>query len=379
MRILIVEDGRQRGALAAVRSLGRAGHEVGVAAPVDALSSWSRWCARTHLIPRPSDPSAATQLKELIRNHNYDVIFGVGDSECLMLAGAREHLDAAVGVVEHGSLVRALDKSELGEVGDRLGIRTPAILDRIPDNLSCAGLIIKEKIHGQENPDGRAGHSAPALVHTGHEAEAAAADIRSAGGTPLFQEALRGELVAYCVVRDRDGRALGDLQQRATRTFPPEAGVSVRAETTPVSPQIREDCSRLLDELGVWGVAEIQFIAPPDGRPALIDVNPRFYGSMALAIKAGIDLPMLATAVVSKQNLPAFKTARVGVRYQWLEGDLRRARIERRNGLMKDLASSVGFAPGAAHSIFALRDPKPPARFAAELLKRALKKGATTN
>ena len=375
MRILIVEDGRQRGALAAMRSLGRAGHEVGVAASVDALSGWSRWCERTHRVPRLSDSTAVKALEQVIRDNNYDVVFGVGDSECLMLASARDQLKAVIGVVEHDALVRALDKTELGVVGDQLGIRTPSVLDRIPDTLPSAGLIIKEKIHGQETAEGRAGHSAPSIAHTVGEAQAAVAAVESAGGTPLLQEALQGELIAYCVVRSRDGRTVGDLQQRALKTFPPGAGVSVRAETTPVDEQLREQCLRLLDTLGIWGVAEIQFIAPPGEPPALIDVNPRFYGSMALAIKAGIDLPVLATAVALEQNLPSFRTARTGVRYQWLEGDIRRARIERKDGFARDLVSSIGFAPGAAHSILALRDPKPPVRFLSELLKRGIKKG----
>jgi hypothetical protein len=47
------------------------------------------------------------------------------------------------------------------------------------------------------------------------------------------------------------------------------------------------------------------------------------------------------------------------VRYQWLEGDLRRAAVERRGGLLLDLAGTLRFAAGAVHSTLSLRDPAP--------------------
>lgn len=373
MRVLIVEDGRQRGALAAVRSLGRAGHHVAVAAPKTPLSGWSRWCNDVQRIPDASDARCIGRITRIVRQERYDVVFPVGDAECLMLAASRDHLGAAVGVADHNSVRRALDKVELGVVAERLGIRTPQVLEEIPSPLPAAGVVVKERLHGQENQGGRAPHSAPVLAVTTKEAIAAAAAIEGGGGTPLFQEAVAGDLIAYVACRTKDGHIVGEMQQRALHTFPPQAGVSVRAVSTPVDPALRDACARLLDELGLWGVAEIQFIAPATGTPALIDVNPRFYGSMALAIRAGVDFPVLLTAIATGIE-PQARAGRVGARYQWLEGDLRRALVERRGGLSRDIWSCLTFAPRAAHSIFTLKDVNPALRMTWELMTRAPRK-----
>ena len=42
------------------------------------------------------------------------------------------------------------------------------------------------------------------------------------------------------------------------------------------------------------GVANVQLRRDVHGRPALLEVNPRFAGAMPLTIAAGVDLPSLA-------------------------------------------------------------------------------------
>jgi hypothetical protein len=57
--------------------------------------------------------------------------------------------------------------------------------------------------------------------------------------------------------------------------------------------------------------------------PLLIDANLRFYGSLPLALAAGVNLPALWHAVVAGGELPAFPPPyRVGVTYRHLEHEL---------------------------------------------------------
>ncbi len=85
-----------------------------------------------------------------------------------------------------------------------------------------------------------------------------------------------------------------------------------------------ERARRLFARLAWIGLAELQFLQDADGRLYLIDLNGRFYGSMALAISAGASLPAVwAADAIGLRPEPQF--ARPGRRYQWLEGDLRLA------------------------------------------------------
>jgi hypothetical protein len=139
----------------------------------------------------------------------------------------------------------------------------------------------------------------------------------------------------------------------------------------PVDPRLREGVAALLERLGWFGLAQVQFLAPPGGEPRLIDLNGRFYGSLALAVGAGVNLPAIWAAAAQDRPPPPAPAQLPTVRYQWLEGDLRRAFAERRGGLLTDVAGTLRYAVGAQHSVASLRDPGPALRLAAGFLPRA--------
>ena len=63
-------------------------------------------------------------------------------------------------------------------------------------------------------------------------------------------------------------------------------------ETVPIDEELAAKVSRLLDEVGRFGLAQLQFLVPANGRP-VICFNGRFYGSMALGAAAGLDFPAI--------------------------------------------------------------------------------------
>lgn len=372
MRILIVEDGTQRGALAAVRSLGRSGHAVEVASPRRGPSSWSRWCRAWHRVPPSTERDL---LVAALRGpaRDADLVFPVGDSELLALSEARDEVGAVLPWPRHEVVETLVDKGALDAVAQRAGVAVPRTIP-IEEFHEPMKVFVKERVHGRSLGDAAAARTPAVAASTEREVNAAVAVVVAAGGEPMLQEAIDGRLIAYCSLRDKDGNLWAELQQRANAVFPPGAGVSVRAETVPVDPVVAASAGRLLDETGAWGVVEMQFIESGDRPPLLIDVNPRFYGSLALALAAGVDLPRLWVEIAAGASATRPRVAKPGVRYQWLEGDLRRALAERRGGLLRDVASTLSYAPGAAHSIASARDLRPLVRFGAALSRRGAKK-----
>jgi predicted ATP-grasp superfamily ATP-dependent carboligase len=176
--------------------------------------------------------------------------------------------------------------------------------------------------------------------------------------------------MAVCGVFAPGRGLLGAVQQEAISLFPPRAGVTARGWTVRLDSELRERIEELLAELGWFGLAELQFVVPEAGEPRLIDLNGRFYGSLALAVEAGCNLPAIWAALATGQD-GADPVGRPGVRYQWLEGDLRRAAVERRGGLARDVLDCVRWAWGARHSVWRRDDPWPAVRYAMELPARA--------
>ena len=115
---------------------------------------------------------------------------------------------------------------------------------------------------------------------------ARARQIEMLGGRAIVQEQLDGRLAAVSLVAGPDG-IVSIAQQIAVHAWPRPVGVTARGRSVRVDPQLRRAIEDLLDALGWEGLAQLQFLVPADGRPRLIDFNPRLYGSLPLAIRAG--------------------------------------------------------------------------------------------
>jgi predicted ATP-grasp superfamily ATP-dependent carboligase len=362
VRALVVEQGFSRGALAAVRALAQAGWYVGVGSPDGrGLASSSRACARRHVVPAAHENQAAflAAVAEAVRGGGYEVVFGAGEAEVLTLS---EHRDAVPAVVPHAShdiVLTALDKARLGEAAVAVGIHIPASLE--PDSLQDESqpVVVKARLHAQPGQAGAPPRIDTNVVIGASAARRRVAQIAAVGGQAEVQEFLAGDLMAYAAVTTASGRkVVAQSMQVASRVWPPGAGASCRAVSVPVDPELSARAGALFAALGWFGLAELQFIVAADGQARLIDLNGRFYGSLALAVRAGANLPATWAALATGRAVEPV-TAGSGVRYSWWEGDLRRALQERRGGAARDLVGALGAGVGATHSITRLRDPLP--------------------
>ena len=374
VKALLVEDGNQRGVLAAVRTLGAAGWEIGIASPHRGLAGRSRWTRHWHEAPAPSAGLGpfVDALQLAAERECYDVAFGGGDAEVLALSALRHRLRVPVLLPPHDVVRRAFDKAALSEAAVHAGLAVPRSFHR-GDVQPDVPVVVKERLHGDPTAGAATLHQAPQVVAP-EEVPGRTAEIRAGGGAPVLQEVVEGELLALILLVDRDGTVAAAAQQRTTLMWPPEAGVSVRARSTPVDLELLGRASVLLRDLGWFGLVQLQFIAPPSGAPRLIDFNGRFFGSLQLSVAAGIDLPGALTALVRGRAMTVQPLPATEVRYQWLEGDLRRAVQQRQRGLARDVIGCLRFARGATHSTWMTSDPWPATALALDLLGRAPRK-----
>lgn len=375
MRALIVEDGSARGALAAARALDQAGWKVAVGSPGRrSLAAASRaTSARCEVPPAASGAAAFLDAVAVAAEQtSADVVFGCGDAEVLTLSLGRERLEPVVPYAPHESVIRAFDKVLLAEAAAGAGFSVPYTAPATEAELLRldSPVLVKPRSHAAS----RGGRFEAALCSDADAARERAAEITAAGGEPLLQERLSGPLVAYTALADRQGRIVAALQQEAEAIWPPGSGVGVRARTVPVEADLAAAAARLLADLRWFGIAELQFIRPSGDAPVLIDLNGRFYGSLALAVAAGLNLPAMWAALATGRDVSPAPNARIGIRYQWLEGDLRRARAERRNGLVRDVWDCLGYAVGARHSVWRASDPVPALRVGSRLARGAVRK-----
>jgi predicted ATP-grasp superfamily ATP-dependent carboligase len=377
MRVLVLDSNAGRGCLAAVRGLARGGWTVGVATPArTGLPSLSRFARHRHLLP-PVTAGVEPYVQavcELVARRGYSLVFACSDAEVLALSERRESIPACIPYASHPAVVRAIDKDQLGQAARAVGLLTPPQASSARQAAELWGpgaVIVKESLHGALGADGHVSHVAPELCADAQAAERRVSEIRASGGAAIVQPALEGRLMAFSSVVDRSGAMLARVQQVAERTYPLAAGLSVRARTVAVDMELAGQVQELLRELGWLGLCELQFLQPAKGQPVLLDLNGRFYGSLALALAAGVNLPDLWARCALGLPGGEVRDGRPDVRYQWMEGDLKAAR-ESSRGALADVADCLRYANRAHDSIWSASDPLPGARAAAALVGGSL-------
>ena len=119
-------------------------------------------------------------------------------------------------------------------------------------------------------------------------------------GSILVQEYLPGEEYSVDVYVRGDGRVIAAVPRERMKT---DSGIAVTARTVDV-PEVIESARRVAEEIGVRYVANVQFKRAADGIFKLLEVNPRFPGTLPLTTAAGVDMPKLLVDDVAGKKLP---------------------------------------------------------------------------
>jgi carbamoyl-phosphate synthase large subunit len=108
--------------------------------------------------------------------------------------------------------------------------------------------------------------------------------------TLLVQEHLPGAEYSLDVLARADGHVAGVVPRERLRV---DSGIAITGRT--LRDERLETYGRVVAQLiGLTTVANVQVKLDVTGEPALLEVNPRFPGTMPLTIAAGIDMPRLA-------------------------------------------------------------------------------------
>lgn len=331
--VLVVDDGdsQSRTALVAARALAAGGYRVAatVSGPRSLVGA-SRSCARAVPLPPIGDESFDELLADAVAHGGYACVLPASDD-----AVAKLEPEAA----------GLLDKRALAERAAGAGIASPeaAAFDDAAALLAAADDLGYPAILKPVRSVWR-----PFLVRS-------AAELRASpppSGPLLVQPYLTGTLRAVGGVTWR-GELVAAVHQRYLRTWPPGAGGASAAVSVAPDAALEERLVRLLG--GRDGI----FMAQLAG-DVLLDLNPRVYGSLPLAVAAGANLPAVYCDLV--RGGPVVRRRGLeGVAFRWIEGDLRHVASQVRAGAMSARGALRALRPqrGVAHSVESLRDPGP--------------------
>lgn len=332
MKILIL-DGHTNQALACVRSLARAGHAVMVASHRRLpLGAWSRYCDHcVHLKGENIESFAA--LREWARDQGISVILPLTERSCLLCNAEREKWEASgiiIGCGPDDMLACAFDKAKTIKLARECGLsipftRVPASLEECYEAVNEVGFpcVVKPRWSNAWNGNTFLPTQGPRYVNGKEHLEEAVLASKRGDHWPLIQRYVHGRgkgVFALCV----HGRPVAWFAHERLRDARPTGSASSLRRSIRIEPRLREPAECLLAKLRWHGPAMVEFRDDGTQTPFLIEINGRFWGSLQLAINAGVDFPRLWVSVLSGYAVEHSNGYTEGLISRWLWGDVKR-------------------------------------------------------
>jgi len=331
---VLVTDGQERSALAITRGLGLAGIPVIVGAETaGSLAGASRYCAARWRYPSPVQHPAQfiSSLVEAVRRFDITAIIPPTDSSMQAVAGQRDQFQPSVTAMipslESYELVS--DKYRLMKLAHELGIPVPKTVF-VPDGNIAAVLdqvraypVVVKPGRSLLKVDERWIKTSVHFVSNVEELTDLYRRTPYLRNPSLIQQRIEGEGQGVFGLFDH-GRPCALFAHRRIREKPPAGGVSVLRESIELPKPMTDYAVRLLERVKWHGVAMVEFKVDRHSKvPMLMEINGRFWGSLQLAIDAGLNFPYLLYQAMKGMPVAVPNNAyRIGTKSRWLLGDL---------------------------------------------------------
>lgn len=365
----LVLDGQYCHALASVRSLGRRDIVVTVASHKERAQGFaSRYCTKTLRCPSPvTEPAPYTEwLLDTLRRGRYDATLCFEEATADILSQHRERVQSLTGcpMPPREVFLAASRKDRVMRFARQLGVPTPQTyeLAALSDAATLAAQlpfpVIVKGVHSSGSQQVELVRKAADFLPTVERLAGLRRDPSLA--LPIVQEYIPGHGYGLTALMRR-GEPVAAFMHRRTGEHDIAHGVQLAhgagGAVSVHEPELLSSGLALLQALCWDGVAMVEFRrSARDGKFYLVEINPRFVGSLELAIAAGIDLPWLYVQLASGRPLAGPNRYRVGLRYRWL--------------LSKNIAdvfeNPFGYVFGALSALLpgtkcdlSLRDPRP--------------------
>jgi predicted ATP-grasp superfamily ATP-dependent carboligase len=362
---VVVTDAEERAVLGACRGLAAAGYRVcAIAHRRPAATHWSRSCAERVVLPDPrqSVRRFVDGLEELLSTGRYAVLIPGSDAALLAVSEHRDRLErlALLGLPSREAVQRSVDKRLLLELaaGARLAQPPSEVCGDLAEGKTAASRlgypIVLKPAQSFERVNGGLRQHGVALVADEETLEQAARKLPP----PFIVQRYERAAFVSCTGVFADGRLLALTTSRVLRLWPPNAGMHTFSETVQAPDGLADRVRELLAAAGWQGIFQLQMLELPDGRLAVIDLNPRVFASITLDDYAGANLAALwCDWLLGRDPVPVL--ARPARRYRWEEGELCHLAWQLRHGRLRAASSAALPRRRVTHSWFRVTDPGP--------------------
>ena len=319
-----VTDGQWRKTLAVVRSLGKKGIEVTVGENTRfATSLFSKYATKKVIYPSSrTKPDVFVEfLINELKQDPYDILFPMEEDTLLLIAKNKDRFSRLTYLLipDCEKIEFARNKKSIIKKAQELDIPCPKTwfigdigeVERIAKEIQYPAVI---------KPQVSFGSYGIKRVRNEKELVSKYKEVHTIYPLPLIQESIpqEGEAFGVSALFNKDSELRAVFVHKRLREYPVAGGPSTLRESVK-NPKVQEMGLKLLKALNWVGVAMVEFkVDPRDGEPKLMEINPRFWGSLQLAILSGVDFPYLIYRMVKEGDIEPILDYKIGVRCRWM-------------------------------------------------------------
>lgn len=282
MRTAIITDGKYRSSIAAARALGRAGYNVIVTqtkedCPSEPPVFSSKYADGVWIEGSVKDKEYPDRLLELIKGSGKPILFPVGADTLNAVAADKARFEKhACFLIAASDVLDALnDKERVHERAPEFGFCVPKEYSGEPEKYP---VVIKP--HCGEKLGLKAADRY-AVAKNAADFKAKLEKMKEYDPEPIVQEKIEGDGRGVSLLLGRDGELLSAICHRRLREFPATGGPSTLCITEYDELAIKK-AHKLLKSFGFIGMAMVELKGD-----ALLEVNPRVWGTFPLTVFAG--------------------------------------------------------------------------------------------
>ncbi|MDG5819755.1 ATP-grasp domain-containing protein [Natronococcus sp. A-GB7] len=250
-----------------------------------------------------------------------------------------------------------MDKGETIKLASTIG--TPVPPTYFPERIDVDSIASEVSYPALIRPRRSSGSRGIRRVDSPDELRSEYPSIASEYGTPIIQEFI--EKTGYttaCVLLDDNQNEIASFSYERVKEYPLSGGPTVVGVSTDDA-RAKQFAIDLLEEAGWKGPAEVEFIIDEDGRPRLLEVNPRFWMPVHLAVVSGVDFPYLVAELAQNNPVNRHERYDTGVTYRWvLPNEI--LRLIDSGDRVPDFVDMVRFWDGTVcYGVLSATDPSP--------------------
>jgi predicted ATP-grasp superfamily ATP-dependent carboligase len=327
----IVTNADSSKALIVTRSLGRKKIEVTTTGNERLSAAFFSKYSKNHFLhpsPLKFQLGFINTLEKFVKKRKIDVLMPINSVETLIISKYKYKFEpyTKVPFADYSKMIKLHNKEELAKIATKINLPIPKtyLINDINEIRNIARVIEYPVVIKLKDATSSIGvqyaYSEDEFIYC--YKQAILKYSLDANHYPLVQEFIPGDGYGVSVLFNQgDLRAL--FTHKRLREYPITGGGSTLRESIR-HPEMEKIAINLLKYVNWDGIAMVEFkLDRRTKKPILIEVNPRFWGSINQSIASGVDFPYLLYKMATEGDIEPVLNYKLGVKTRFFIDDVR--------------------------------------------------------